>query len=130
MKIILRISVGLLLVLIALFIFLSLLVPSIIVKVAGALITRSSVSLYQYFKDIAISIDQLGNVVCSELFFILLITCYSRNMFGNPDETISSVLGKNQRDNTLTLLGKLIVWVLDIVDENHSEKAIEDDEQN
>ena len=51
-------------------------------------------------------------------------------MFGNPDETISSVLGKNQRDNTLTLLGKLIVWVLNMVDENHSEKAIEDDEQN
>ena len=43
--------------------------------------------------------------------------------FGDIRETISSVLGKNQRDKTLTKTGKVLVWVLD---KNHCEKSIED----
>jgi hypothetical protein len=49
----------------------------------------------------------------------------SKHRFGHPDETISSVLGKNKRDNTLTKLGAILSNVLDFLDENHSIKSIE-----
>ena len=39
-------------------------------------------------------------------------------------ETISSALGKNQRDKTLSKKGKLLVKILDFLDENHCENSI------
>jgi hypothetical protein len=50
------------------------------------------------------------------------------HQFGNPDETISSVLGKNLRNKKLTLLGRVLNAVLNRIDENHSINAIEEDE--
>ena len=44
--------------------------------------------------------------------------------FGNFEETISSVLGKNQLKGTLTRTGKALVWVLDKIDKNHCKKSI------
>ena len=78
-----------------------------------------------YFFDMALSIDQLGNVTCKELFNDTLILNRSKNRFGNPDETISSVLGKNKRDNTLTRTGKILDYVLDKLDKNHSINSID-----
>ena len=45
--------------------------------------------------------------------------------FGNPNETISSALGKNQRDGTLSWFGKVICKILDTIDKNHCEKSID-----
>ena len=50
--------------------------------------------------------------------------------FGNPKETISSVLGKNQRDKTLSLAGELLRWILDLIDDNHCIKSINDEVTN
>ena len=77
----------------------------------------------EYFFNIAISIDQLGNVVCQGLFNDLLIT-KDGFKFGNPDETISSVLGRNYKTNTLKPIGKFIRWVLDKIEPNHCIKSI------
>ena len=44
--------------------------------------------------------------------------------FGNSNETISSTLGKNERDNTLSQIGKALVWLLDKIDKDHCKKAI------
>ena len=44
--------------------------------------------------------------------------------FGATGETISSALGKNQRDNTLTRVGKVICWILDKLDKEHCRKSI------
>ena len=51
----------------------------------------------------------------------------SRNgyKFGNVNETISSALGKNQRDKTLSWFGKIICLILDTIDENHCKKSIQ-----
>lgn len=78
----------------------------------------------EYFYDLAYSIDQLGNVACQHAFNKWLIsdTGYS---FGNPDETISSVVGKNKRFGTLTKSGRLLERILHLLDPNHSEDAIE-----
>jgi hypothetical protein len=73
---------------------------------------------------IAYSIDQLGNVVCSSLFNDLLITKEGCK-FGHPDETISSVLGRNKKKRTLSKLGKKIACILNKIDPGHVEKAIE-----
>ena len=75
----------------------------------------------------AISYEQLGNVALSRLFNDILIKNNADN-FGNPDETISSVLGKNQLNGTLKPLGLLLVKILHKLDENHSVKSIEEDE--
>ena len=78
-----------------------------------------------YFYDIALSIDQLGNVTCKELFNDTLISHKSENKFGNPDETISSVLGKNKRDGTLTKAGKALDYILDKLDKDHTINSID-----
>ena len=44
--------------------------------------------------------------------------------FGNVNETISSALGKNQRDGTLSWFGKFIAFVLDKIDKDHCKKSI------
>lgn len=79
----------------------------------------------EYFYDMALSIDQFGNVTCKELFNDTLIINSSDDRFGDPDETISSVLGKNKRDGTLTKTGKILSWILDKLDKNHVIKSID-----
>jgi 8-oxo-dGTP diphosphatase len=82
----------------------------------------------KYFYNIARAIDQLGNVVCARLFNLTLIKHYSIYKFGNEDETISSVIGKNKLNNTLTFIGRFLYYFLELIDKNHSIKAIEEDE--
>ena len=77
-------------------------------------------ALDKYLFRIAKSIDQLGNVVCAELFDWMLVK--KGKHFGNEDETISSVLGRNI-DN-LTIAGKALVWLLNAIEKDHVQKAI------
>ncbi len=79
----------------------------------------------KYFRLLAISIDQMGNVAMQDLFNDILIKV-NGYQFGDVDETISSVLGKNQRLNELTYLGSLLVRFLDFIDPNHALNSIEE----
>lgn len=81
--------------------------------------------LDEQFLSIAISIDSSGNVICQDLFNLLLKQKQGYD-FGNRKETISSALGKNQRKKTLTGLGRLIAFVLDKIDKNHCANSIDD----
>ena len=77
-----------------------------------------------YFLETAINLDRFGN---REFRFSLnkyLIHKDSANLFGDFRETISSVLGKNQRGQTLTKLGNVICNILDFLDKNHCQKSI------
>lgn len=69
-------------------------------------------------KDMAIALDEFGNVAMKELFNDIL-----GNGFGG-DETISSVLGKNELNGTLKPLGRLLNGVLNLLDKDHSVKSI------
>ncbi len=71
-----------------------------------------------FLLEIAISIDQLGNVIMQHLLNVLWLK-KDGYKFGNRDETISSVLGKNKVRNTLSGFGKSIVYVLNKIDKNH-----------
>jgi hypothetical protein len=79
----------------------------------------------KYFRLLAISIDQMGNVAMQDLFDDILIT-KNGYQFGNVDETISSVLGKNERQQTLKGLGKILVKLLNFIDSNHALNSIEE----
>ncbi len=81
----------------------------------------------KYLYRIALGIDQLGNVVCARLFNFFLIDI-NGHKFGNEDETISSVLGKNKKTNTLTFFGIALDALLELIDKNHNIEAIEEDE--
>lgn len=78
-----------------------------------------------YFKSSAVNIDKFGNREFRTLFNKILKTDKGYS-FGNIDETISSVLGKNERNNTLTKIGKALVWILDKIDTNHALKSIDE----
>ena len=77
-----------------------------------------------YFYKIALAIDQMGNVAMQDVFNDILIQ-KPGHKFGDEDETISSVLGRNELTNTLTDLGKALVKFLDFIDPNHALNSIE-----
>lgn len=92
--------------------------------VHGLITLRLSISrLSHYFLTIALSIDQLGNVILAPLFNQIMI---KRNgyKFGDEDETISYVLGRNQITETLSKLGNLLANLLDFIDKNHCAKTV------
>jgi len=71
----------------------------------------------KWLLNILISIDQLGNTIAG----------------GDPDETISSRLGKLKVKHGGKIpwrrpVSKMIDWGLDKIDPNHSIDAIEEDE--
>ena len=71
----------------------------------------------QWAFNILIAIDQLGNALTG----------------GDPDETISSRLGKRTLHHGGTIpwshpISKIVDWFLDKLDPNHSINSIEDDE--
>ena len=77
-----------------------------------------------YFKSSAINLDKFGNREFRTLLNKTLIL-ESGYKFGDIKETISGVLGKNQRDETLTKTGLILVWILDKLDKNHAQKSID-----
>lgn len=64
-----------------------------------------------YFRDSAITIDKLANREFRTLWNKTLIT-WDGYEFGNINETISGVLGKNIQNETLTKTGKVLVFIL------------------
>lgn len=82
----------------------------------------------KYFKDLAIVDDVYGNVLGRYLFNDILIK-KDGYKFGRKYETISSVIGKNKKINKLTIIGKIICFILDLIEKNHTEKAINNKEE-
>ena len=76
-----------------------------------------------HYFDVAVSIDQLGNVLGSPLFNDIMIKKEGFK-FGNEDETISSVLGRNYQTNNLKFIGKCIRYLLDKIEKNHCINSI------
>ena len=81
-------------------------------------------SLDEYLFKCALAEDQRANTYLSKLFNDFLIKV-GGHRFGDPDETISSVLGKNQLAGTLSILGRVLNWFLNKFEDGHSVKSIE-----
>lgn len=89
-----------------------------------SLFTTGFRGLGEYLLKIAISIDQLGNVMMQHLLNVLWVK-KGGYKFGNRDETISSAIGRNNQLGTLTGFGKSIDKFLDFIDANHSLNSID-----
>ena len=87
-------------------------------------ITVKKEAFPKYLMNIAISIDQSGGVYLAPLFNKVFIKDGS-NQYGNPDETISSVTGRNKLSDNLTNTGKAFDLLLDVFEKNHSINSIE-----
>ena len=76
----------------------------------------------EYWLIDALELDIYGNYAYRATWNVL----FQKNgyEFGIKGETISSALGKNQRDNTLTRVGKVMCFILDTVDNNHCKNSI------
>lgn len=74
----------------------------------------------------AINLDKFANREFRTLWNKTLII-KGGYQFGNIEETISSVLGKNERDQTLTKTGKILVSILNMIDKNHCFNSIQED---
>ena len=116
--------VGLLLFLISIFLFLTTGPLGFIYGILHGLFTRGFRGFGEYLLKIAVSIDQLGNVLMQHLLNLLWVK-KGGYLFGNRDETISSALGKNKAQGTLTGFGKAIDAILDLIDPNHSLNSID-----
>lgn len=94
-----------------------------------ALIRQSVVkrvhSLSVYFLELALALDNAGNVLMQQLLNdLLLIQNDKTYLFGNKMETISSVIGKNLVMHTLSPLGHALNAFLHWIDKDHSLNSI------
>ena len=82
-------------------------------------------SLNVYFIEVALVLDEVGNVTMQHLLNdILLMNDVQTYYFGNKNETISSVIGKNSITNTLSPLGRTLNSILNFLDKDHSLNSI------
>jgi len=81
-------------------------------------------AIKNYLWRLLVSVDQFINVLISPIFNYLL---QPDHLFGYPDETLSSVFGKNREKCRVC---GWICWVLDELDTDHCDRNIEKDEGN
>lgn len=87
------------------------------------IVSSSLKRVSEHFFTIAVSIDQLGNVIGTDFFNHVMIK-EDGYKFGSPDETISSCIGKNYQTNTLKPLGRSLRFYLDRIEKDHCVKSI------
>jgi hypothetical protein len=82
-------------------------------------------SLSIYFLELALALDNAGNVLMQHVLNdALLIKNQNTYLFGNKMETISSVIGKNLVNHTLSPTGLLLNNFLHWIDKDHSLNSI------
>ena len=83
--------------------------------------TWKSVDTYFYYN--ALDFDHFANHNFKTVFnkFLVKKGCHQ---FGDFRETVSSVLGKNQKTNTLTKSGRWLANTLDYFDPDHCQNSI------
>jgi len=86
---------------------------------------KSVNSLSVYFLELALALDNAGNVLMQHVLNdALLIRNQKTYLFGNKMETISSVIGKNLVTHTLSPTGILLNSFLHWIDKDHSLNSI------
>lgn len=114
-----------LLFLIALFLLITTAPIGFVYTLMRQLIFDKAKTLSLYFMELALVLDEAGNVVMQHLLNdTLLLKKRDTYYFGNKKETISSVMGKNELTGTLTGLGKALNAFLNFIDQGHSLNSI------
>ena len=76
-----------------------------------------------YFRSSALNLDRYANREFRALWNNTLRKTNGEE-FGNIKESISGILGKNQRDGTLTITGKVLAFILDTIEKDHCKNSI------
>ena len=88
-------------------------------------LSKSVNSLSVYFLELALALDNAGNVLMQHVLNdLLLIKNDKTYLFGNKMETISSVIGKNLLSQTLSPMGLALNAILHWLDKDHSLNSI------
>lgn len=82
--------------------------------------------MIDYLVRTLVSMDQLANVIFSPL--LNWLTSDGAYKFGHPDETLSSVMGKNIEKGHCRGCRWICRWILHPIDRNHCVDSIEEDE--
>jgi 8-oxo-dGTP diphosphatase len=86
---------------------------------------KSVNSLSVYFLELALALDNAGNVLMQHVLNdLLLIKNQKTYLFGNKMETISSVIGKNLLAHTLSPIGLALNAFLHWLDKDHALNSI------
>jgi 8-oxo-dGTP diphosphatase len=86
---------------------------------------KSVNSLSMYFLELALALDNAGNILMQHVLNdLLLINNEKAYFFGNKMETISSVIGKNLLSHTLSPMGLALNAFLHWIDKDHSLNSI------
>ena len=87
--------------------------------------SKSVNSLSVYLLDLALALDNAGNMLMQHVLNDFLLTKNpKRYLFGNKMETISSVIGKNLLSHTLSPMGLALNAFLHWLDKDHSLNSI------
>lgn len=97
---------------------------SVIIMPISFIYAMFKTNFNKYLFNVALSIDQLGNAVCAPLFNKVLINEHHYK-FGNPDDTVSYVLGVNKQFNNLSKTGQKLDNVLNRIDPGHTDMAVQ-----
>ena len=113
------------LIIIAMLLFCILIIPGLLWQLYKIIANKLN---YAYISSVLFSVaqclDQLGNVIFQELFNDILIMTNGYK-FGDHQETISSVLGKNFELHTLSKTGIFLNNCLNNIQANHTVISIE-----
>lgn len=116
--------IGILLFLISVLLFVVTVPFGLVYGILRGLFTKGITGIGEFLLKIAISIDQLGNVIMQHLLNLFWIK-KGGYKFGNRDETISSALGRNNKLGTLTAFGRIMDAFLNLIDKDHSLNSID-----
>jgi len=73
----------------------------------------------------AVSIDQYANIWVGDVLNKVMIT-EEGYQYGDEDDTISDITGRNERDGTLTKAGQRFTKILNILGKDHSLESIDE----
>ena len=99
-------------------------IPSILCSIVMVFVqdTRKRYGVSSLLFALAWAIDVLGNVLCADLFNVILIK-HGGYRFGEVGETVSSVLGVNKMNGTLSKTGEKVAALLGKIDPDHCIKS-------
>lgn len=132
---------GLILFILSLILANGFIIPGILYKIIKSGIKSKTwkefeISIGKYFRELAISLDQYGNVFLGPMMNDILIRGKDKYLFGNPDNTVSLVIAMNLKrraqgkDVRVTKVAKFIIKIVRKLDKGHFKKTLINPEDN
>jgi len=93
------------------------------IGVVYSILTRGFNGLWRVCKQFALAWDRLGGVICADMFNDLMVKPHGYR-YGNGEDLISYVMGRNKAIDTHYKLGVKVADAINTIDTNHVEDAV------